>query len=46
MKFVFVQKKLSGHPNIIHFMSAAFTSKIDSPQGSNEYLILTEYCPG
>ncbi|CAI6348087.1 unnamed protein product [Macrosiphum euphorbiae] len=41
-----VLKKLSGHPNIIHFMSAAFTSKIDSPRGSNEYLILTEFCPG
>jgi len=27
-------------------MSAAFTSKIDSPRGSNEYLILTEFCPG
>lgn len=27
-------------------MSAAFTNKIDSPNGLNEYLILTEFCPG
>ncbi|VVC36782.1 Hypothetical protein CINCED_3A000994 [Cinara cedri] len=41
-----VLKKLCGHPNIIHFMSAAFTNKIDSPHGLNEYLILTEFCTG
>ncbi|XP_050429308.1 cyclin-G-associated kinase isoform X2 [Adelges cooleyi] len=41
-----VLKKLTGHPNVIHFMSAAFTSKIDSVKGSNEYLILTEFCSG
>ncbi|XP_050532140.1 cyclin-G-associated kinase [Daktulosphaira vitifoliae] len=41
-----VLKKLSGHPNIIHFISAAFTSKVDSLKGSNEYLILTEFCSG
>ena len=35
-------KHLSGHPNIIRFMSAAS----DSTEGASEFLLCTEYCEG
>ncbi|XP_041358750.1 cyclin-G-associated kinase-like [Gigantopelta aegis] len=39
-------KKLSGHPNIVQFITAAAISKEDSDHGQHEYLILTELCSG
>jgi cyclin G-associated kinase len=40
------QKKLSGHPNIIQFVSAASIAKSESDHGQAEFLILTELCTG
>ncbi|XP_037536836.1 cyclin-G-associated kinase [Nematolebias whitei] len=39
-------KKLSGHPNMVQFSSAASISKDESDTGQAEYLILTELCKG
>ncbi|KAG1682522.1 Cyclin-G-associated kinase [Nymphon striatum] len=39
-------KKLSGHPNIIQFISAAAIDKSQSGHGKSEYLLLTELCTG
>uniref|UniRef100_A0A673HXZ5 Cyclin-G-associated kinase n=1 Tax=Sinocyclocheilus rhinocerous TaxID=307959 RepID=A0A673HXZ5_9TELE len=39
-------KKLSGHPNIVQFCSAASISKEESDTGQAEFLILTELCRG
>ncbi|XP_029020020.1 cyclin-G-associated kinase [Betta splendens] len=39
-------KKLSGHPNIVQFCSAASISKEESDTGQAEFLILTELCQG
>ncbi|CAL1529543.1 unnamed protein product [Lymnaea stagnalis] len=39
-------KKLSGHPNIINFISAAAISNEQSDHGQSEYLLLTELCGG
>ncbi|XP_055488192.1 cyclin-G-associated kinase isoform X1 [Leucoraja erinacea] len=39
-------KKLSGHPNIVQFSSAASIGKEESDTGQGEYLILTELCKG
>ncbi|ELU08049.1 hypothetical protein CAPTEDRAFT_20343 [Capitella teleta] len=39
-------KKLSGHPNVIQFVSAASISKSESDHGQAEFLILTELCTG
>ncbi|XP_041855326.1 cyclin-G-associated kinase isoform X2 [Melanotaenia boesemani] len=39
-------KKLSGHPNIVQFSSAASISKEESDTGQAEFLILTELCKG
>ena len=36
-------KLLTGHPNIIRFVSAA--SSVNSTSGSTEYLVVMEYCP-
>lgn len=38
--------KLSGHPNIIYFHSAASIDKEHSEHGKSEYLLLTELCTG
>uniref|UniRef100_A0A9J8CLB1 Cyclin-G-associated kinase n=2 Tax=Cyprinus carpio TaxID=7962 RepID=A0A9J8CLB1_CYPCA len=40
------KKKLSGHPNIVQFCSAASISKEESDTGQAEFLILTELCKG
>uniref|UniRef100_A0A3B3ZSK8 J domain-containing protein n=1 Tax=Periophthalmus magnuspinnatus TaxID=409849 RepID=A0A3B3ZSK8_9GOBI len=37
-------KKLSGHPNMVQFCSAASISKEESDTGQAEFLILTELC--
>ncbi|XP_057686957.1 cyclin-G-associated kinase [Corythoichthys intestinalis] len=39
-------KKLSGHPNVVQFCSAASVGKEDSDTGQAEFLILTELCKG
>ncbi|KAI8787018.1 cyclin-G-associated kinase isoform X1 [Biomphalaria glabrata] len=39
-------KKLSGHPNIIQFISAAAIGADQSDHGQSEYLLLTELCSG
>lgn len=41
-----VQKKLSGHPNIVQFCSAASVGKEESDTGQAEFLLLTELCKG
>ncbi|XP_029333048.1 cyclin-G-associated kinase isoform X3 [Mus caroli] len=42
----FLQKKLSGHPNIVQFCSAASIGKEESDTGQAEFLLLTELCKG
>uniref|UniRef100_A0A8C8CYP7 Cyclin-G-associated kinase n=1 Tax=Oncorhynchus tshawytscha TaxID=74940 RepID=A0A8C8CYP7_ONCTS len=39
-------KKLSGHPNVVQFSSAASIAKEESDTGQAEFLILTELCKG
>ncbi|KAK7502233.1 hypothetical protein BaRGS_00006597 [Batillaria attramentaria] len=39
-------KKLSGHPNIIQFITAASIGKDQSDHGQAEFLLLTELCSG
>nr|CAB3248083.1 cyclin-G-associated kinase [Phallusia mammillata] len=39
-------KRLSGHPNIVRFVSAASISKEESGQNQDEYLLCTELCAG
>ncbi|KAM9810849.1 cyclin-G-associated kinase [Neosynchiropus ocellatus] len=39
-------KKLSGHPNVVQFSSAASINKEESDTGQAEFLILTELCQG
>lgn len=39
-------KKLSGHPNVVQFISAAAIGKEESDHGQAEYLICTELCTG
>ena len=41
-----MQKKLSGHPNIVQFITAASISKEQSDHGQAEFLLLTEFCSG
>ncbi|KAL1459931.1 hypothetical protein WDU94_011876 [Cyamophila willieti] len=41
-----ILKKLSGHVNIMEYLSAAFTDKHSTLHGMHEYLILTELCTG
>ncbi|XP_029653183.2 cyclin-G-associated kinase isoform X2 [Octopus sinensis] len=43
---LFSQKKLSGHPNVVQFISAAAIGKEESDHGQAEYLICTELCTG
>ncbi|KAK7100826.1 cyclin-G-associated kinase-like [Littorina saxatilis] len=39
-------KKLSGHPHIVEFITAASISKEQSDHGQAEFLLLTELCSG
>ncbi|XP_028569083.2 cyclin-G-associated kinase isoform X1 [Podarcis muralis] len=39
-------KKLSGHPNVVQFCSAASIGKEESDTGQGEFLLLTELCRG
>ncbi|XP_066992198.2 cyclin-G-associated kinase [Anabrus simplex] len=46
MQELTILKRLSGHPNIIQFMAAAYIDKTKSGHGMGEYLLLTELCMG
>ncbi|KAK7866852.1 hypothetical protein R5R35_006024 [Gryllus longicercus] len=46
MQEITILKKLSGHPNIIEFVSAAFIDKTKTGHGMGEFLLLTELCMG
>jgi hypothetical protein len=37
---------LSGHPNIIQYLSAAYVDKSRSGHACGEYLLITELCTG
>jgi cyclin G-associated kinase len=39
-------KRLSGHPNIIQYITAASTNAEQLKQGACEFLIMTELCKG
>ncbi|XP_030851434.1 cyclin-G-associated kinase [Strongylocentrotus purpuratus] len=41
-----ILKRLSGHPSIVQFFSAASIGKGDTDHGQSEYLLLMELCPG
>ncbi|XP_057402868.1 cyclin-G-associated kinase isoform X1 [Balaenoptera acutorostrata] len=41
-----LQKKLSGHPNIVQFCSAASIGREESDTGQAEFLLLMELCRG
>lgn len=41
-----VLKKLSGHPNILQYLSASFIDKDKTGHGMKEYLLVTELCVG
>lgn len=41
-----ILKKLSGHPNILQFLSASFIDKDKTAHGMKEYLLVTELCGG
>lgn len=46
MQEISILKKLSGHPNVIEFISAAFIDKAKTGHGMGEFLLLTELCMG
>ncbi|XP_019762219.1 cyclin-G-associated kinase isoform X1 [Dendroctonus ponderosae] len=41
-----VLKRISGHPNIIQYLSASFIDKSQTDHGQSEFLLVTELCPG
>lgn len=41
-----ILKKLSGHPNIIQYLSASFTDRNQTTHGQSEFLLVTELCTG
>ncbi|RZC42947.1 cyclin-G-associated kinase [Asbolus verrucosus] len=41
-----ILKKLSGHPNIIQYLSASYIDKSQSSHGQAEFLLVTELCTG
>lgn len=41
-----ILKKVSGHPNIIQYLSASFIDKSQTQHGQSEFLLVTELCPG
>ncbi|GAB0091933.1 cyclin-G-associated kinase [Sergentomyia squamirostris] len=46
IKEINIHKQLSGHPNIVTFISASFIDRTQSAQGNAEYLLVTELCKG
>ncbi|XP_044269812.1 cyclin-G-associated kinase [Tribolium madens] len=41
-----ILKKLSGHPNIIQYLSASFIDQSQTTHGKAEFLLVTELCTG
>ncbi|XP_050499686.1 cyclin-G-associated kinase [Diabrotica virgifera virgifera] len=41
-----ILKKVSGHPNIIQYLTASFIDKSQTQHGQSEFLLVTELCPG
>ncbi|XP_074031874.1 LOW QUALITY PROTEIN: cyclin-G-associated kinase [Leptinotarsa decemlineata] len=41
-----ILKRISGHPNIIQYLSASFIDKSQTQHGQSEFLLVTELCPG
>ncbi|KAJ8945124.1 hypothetical protein NQ318_001589 [Aromia moschata] len=41
-----ILKKITGHPNIIQYLSASFIDKSQTTHGQSEFLLVTELCPG
>ncbi|XP_049823586.1 cyclin-G-associated kinase isoform X2 [Aethina tumida] len=39
-------KKVSGHPNIIQFLTFHYTERAKTTHGQHEFLLITELCPG
>lgn len=46
MKEINILKKVSGHPNIIQYLSASFIDKSQTSHNQSEFLLVTELCPG
>lgn len=46
IKEINILKKVSGHPNIIQYFSASFIDKSQTSHNQNEFLLVTELCPG
>ena len=46
IKEINIHKQLSGHPNIVKFVTASFIDRTKSTQGVAEYLLVTELCKG
>ncbi|XP_023312590.1 cyclin-G-associated kinase-like, partial [Anoplophora glabripennis] len=46
MKEINILKKVSGHPNIIQYLSASFIDKSQTSHNQSEFLLVTDLCPG
>nr|CAH7718848.1 unnamed protein product [Callosobruchus chinensis] len=46
IKEINILKKISGHPNIIQYLSASFVDKSQTTHSQSEFLLVTELCPG
>lgn len=46
MQEINILKKVSGHPNIIQYLSASFTDRSQTTHGQSEFLLVTELCTG
>ncbi|KAJ8920099.1 hypothetical protein NQ315_011754 [Exocentrus adspersus] len=46
MKEINILKKVSGHPNIVQYLSASFIDKSQTTHNQSEFLLVTELCPG
>ncbi|XP_066260785.1 cyclin-G-associated kinase [Euwallacea similis] len=46
MQEINILKKVSGHPNIIQFLSVSCIDKSQTQHGQSEYLLITELCTG
>lgn len=46
MKEISILKKVSGHSNIIQYLSASYIEKSHTQHGQHEILLVTELCAG
>ncbi|CAH0555449.1 unnamed protein product [Brassicogethes aeneus] len=46
IKEINLLKKVSGHPNIIQFLTFNYTEIAKTSHGQHEFLLITELCPG